>query len=378
GCDRSRYGELGERHAWVQNVPLCVNYGYGGHIDDFFHGRAALQHMDRLRESHQDRPERFRTADAQHQLVGDVAGFEAWEDKDIGPLAERREGVLRQEFGDHRRIRHHLTVHHKLGIPLLDEFGCAADLFGQGMARAAEVRKGEHGHARLHAEAFGHFRRKLGDLRQILGGGLNVDGGVGKEKHVSLGYDNVEAGDFVDVGTSGDDLKRGPDGVGVMLGDARHEAVRIAHVDHHGAKVVVVGHQLARLAARDAAALAKPVEFLGVGVEPGRAIRFDDVKAQLPELQLAQLILDDHRPSQQHRMRDFQVGELVAGPDDLLVLAFGKDDALGRSLRPVTYVTHDFLGAPQPARELITVLFDVNFHLRHSTLHGRLGYRRGL
>src|SRR5208337_1997573 len=53
-------------------------------------------------------------------------------------------------------------------------------------------------------------------------------------------------------------------------------------------------------------------------------------------------------------------------------------DALGRSLRPVTYATHDFLGAAQPARELLTVLFNVNLHLRHSTLHGRLGNRGGL
>src|SRR5208337_1634226 len=42
----SRGGGLGQ--VGVLNVPLSVHYGYGGHIDDFFHSRAALQHVDRL------------------------------------------------------------------------------------------------------------------------------------------------------------------------------------------------------------------------------------------------------------------------------------------------------------------------------------------
>src|SRR5208337_2154463 len=115
-----------------------------------------------------------------------------------------------------------------------------------------------------------------------LGAGLNIYGSVSKEKDVLLGYDNIEAGDFADVGARGDDLKSRSDGVGVMLGNARHKAVRIAHVHHHGAEVVVIVQQLARLAARDAAALAKPVKLLGVGVQPGRAGWLDDLGAQLP------------------------------------------------------------------------------------------------
>ena len=67
-------------------------------------------------------------------------------------------------------------------------------------------------------------------------------------------------------------------------------------------------------------------------------------------------------------MCDLQVGKLTTGADDLLVLAFGKDDALGCGLGPLAYAEHDLLGAPQAARELFSILFDINLHLRHSAL----------
>ena len=84
----SRRGGLGKWHIEVVRLPLSVHDSESGNIDDFFHGRAALQDVDRLRESHQNRAKSFRAADAQHELIGHVAGFEAGEDQNIGLLLQ--------------------------------------------------------------------------------------------------------------------------------------------------------------------------------------------------------------------------------------------------------------------------------------------------
>ena len=54
-------------------------------------------------------------------------------------------------------------------------------LFGERMRSAAKVREGEQGHARLETQLAGKFRRQAGDLRQVFGGRVDVDRGIGKQ-----------------------------------------------------------------------------------------------------------------------------------------------------------------------------------------------------
>ena len=88
--------------------------------------------------------------------------------------------------GDDRGVGLHLAIDHQAGRALPDQIHGAADLVGQRMPRAAEVGEAEHRHARLLVEAPRLFGRHDRDLRQVLGGRLDVDRGVGQEVDVAL------------------------------------------------------------------------------------------------------------------------------------------------------------------------------------------------
>ena len=76
---------------------------------------------------------------------------------------------------------------------------------------------------------------------------------------------HVKAGNAVHAGARADNLKRGANGIGVMLIDAGNKAVGIAHVDHHGAEVIGVEHPLVGFRAGDAIAMTQAEEFIDVG-----------------------------------------------------------------------------------------------------------------
>ena len=54
---------------------------------------AALQHVHRLAQAREQRPDQFRAADPLQQLVGDVAGFQVREDQHVRAALQRAERI---------------------------------------------------------------------------------------------------------------------------------------------------------------------------------------------------------------------------------------------------------------------------------------------
>ena len=71
------------------------------------------------------------------------------------------------------------------------------DLAGRRVRVRSEVREREHRHARHDAEAPGELGGQQGDLRQLLGVGVDVHRGVGEEEEPVLEDQDVGAGDPV-------------------------------------------------------------------------------------------------------------------------------------------------------------------------------------
>ena len=77
-----------------------------------------------------------------------------------------------------------------VGSRSVHELHRLAHLVAQRMFGAAEAGEGEHSNARLHVEAAGLSAVAQCDLHQLLGSGLDVDGGVGQELEVALAGDH--------------------------------------------------------------------------------------------------------------------------------------------------------------------------------------------
>ena len=247
------------------------------------------------------------------------------------------------------------------------------------MTRAAEVGEAEHGHARLLVEAPRLFGRHDGDLRQVFGGRLDVDRGVGQEVDVALLRDHhVHAGHPAQFGADVDHLQRRADGVGIVRGQAADQRVGIVEPHHHAAERGRVQDGLFGLGARDAFALPQAVELLGVLVEAREVVGIDNRRALEVEVQFLDGRADLRRVAQQDGQRDLFVQQDLAGAQDLAFLAFGEHDPLGLALRLVDHAAHDFVGLAQAAFELLAILLDVHRLLRDAGVHGGLRHRRRL
>ena len=125
------------------------------------------------------------------------------------------------------------------------------------MINSAEAGERQHRNAGNEIEASRHVSGAKRNLDQVFGGRLDVHAGIGEKEYFSFtGDDAVAAGDAMQALTHANNLQRGPDRIGKMLGHAGDERVGIAHAHHHGAKNVAVIDQRFGFLERDAAALA--------------------------------------------------------------------------------------------------------------------------
>ena len=74
-----------------------------------------------------------------------------------------------------------------------------------------------------------------------------------------------------------DDLQSGTNGIRVVLRDARDQSVSVAEVNHERTENVAVIDRGSRFRQSHAAALAHPVELLGVHFAPGRHFGIDNI-----------------------------------------------------------------------------------------------------
>src|ERR1035441_7884783 len=220
--------------------------------------------MHWLRHAQEYGANRFRAADADQQLASDVAGFQIGEDQHVGSALQRGEGECRFHLlGTDGDVALYLTIDDEGGVGIAHQVRCPPYLVAQRMLGAAEAGEGEHGHARLNVEPARLFGRAESDLCQVLGGGFNVDRGIGQEVRLALaGDDEIKARDLVDPFANPDHLQRRTNRVGIILGHAGNDGVGVSHADHHGAEDVVIVQRLGGRAQCHAATLSSANELM--------------------------------------------------------------------------------------------------------------------
>ena len=90
----------------------------------------------------------------------------------------------------------------------------SATFFACGWSTEPKFENDEHRDARHDPERLHDAARADGDLRQLLGGGIDVDRRVSTEDNVLLEDEHVEAAHDLGLGMRADDLERGTNGLG--------------------------------------------------------------------------------------------------------------------------------------------------------------------
>src|SRR6185437_13134846 len=97
------------------------------------------------------------------------------------------------------------------------------------MPRTAEIRERQQSHARLDTEAARGFGRGERDFSEVFRIGLDIDRRVRQKINVAaLRNQQVKTRDSAKTFAHGNYFKGGPDGVGIMLGKAADQRVRVA------------------------------------------------------------------------------------------------------------------------------------------------------
>ena len=244
------------------------------------------------------------------------------------------------------------------------------------MARRTERRKGEHGDARHDVVALHGVGNGDGDLSQVLGRWLDVHGGVGEEVDLALGRDDhVHAGDALHILFFGNQFERGPDRVGVVLGNAGDQRVGVAGMHHHRGEARAGAHVARRFGHRDALAAAHAQILLQIGVPVFAANGIDDLDLSVEvQVQFGGAAANRLLVAKQDGESDVLVHQNLGGAQDFVLIALGKDDALGMALRLMDDHAHDLLRLAEPALERFAVLVDVDVALRDAALHGGAGH----
>ena len=151
-----------------------------------------------------------------------------------------------------------------------------------------------------------------------------------------------------------------------MPADAADEAVGRAGVDHEQAVQRRVVEQRRRLDGRDALAAAESQEPVEVAVAVRRVGRVDDLDVAELETQVAHLEPHQRRVAQKDRARDALLDHDLAGAQDLLVRAFGEDDALGTAAGADAHPPQELALEPEQALEAVAIGLGIDLAARHA------------
>ena len=118
-------------------------------------------------------------------LVGGVAGVEIGEDEHGGVTGDVRARLdfLLGDLGVDGGVVLHGTFDFELWVRALQDVGGRLDLFDHGAGAAGPRRVADHGDARVDAERRGRLGGGGGNLAQLIGSGVHVDGAISEDQH---------------------------------------------------------------------------------------------------------------------------------------------------------------------------------------------------
>ena len=214
--------------------------------------------------------------------------------------------------------------------PLAGNGRCLPNLVHIGPLARGAGGIGEHGHPGFDIEHGGGVRRADGDLGQLLGIGVRVDGAVTKDQDPGVEAHEKDAGDQAGPGPGLDNLESRPDGVLGGVGGAGDHPRRQVVIHHEGPEIIAVQHQVLGHLPGDPLVLAQFIISLGELGAPGRGGGVDDGGAA--ELQAegggvveyGLVVAKDGEPDAAAAQDD------IRGPQDALVITLRQHNtALG-------------------------------------------------
>ena len=227
--------------------------GDDGHGVDLGGVAAAGEVVDGGVEAQEHGAVGIEVAQALGDLVADVAGVDLREDEGVGVACHGGAGELQlAHHGGDGGVELHLAVDVEVGVGGLDLLGGLAHLVHGGALAGAVGGVAQHGHLGLDAEGPGAVGALGGDLHQLVGGGIDVDGAVAHGDDLAAAggvgaHQDHAGGDDLVAGLGLHQLQGGTDGVGGGVGGAAQQAVGLAHLHQHGAEVVALLQGLAAL-----------------------------------------------------------------------------------------------------------------------------------
>ena len=147
------------------------------------------------------------------------------------------------QFRHHSHISLHFTINAEIGAGALDNLGRFVDFGRLGVGGAAKVGEAEHGNVRVNVKLFRQVGGIEGDGRQLLGGWLDDHGGVGEEVDAILHQHQVDAAHPAPR-LRAHGLQSRSQHFGIVIGQTGDKGVGFPLIDHHGAIVVGLAHNL--------------------------------------------------------------------------------------------------------------------------------------
>ena len=261
---------------------------------------------------------------------------------------------------------------------MFDQRHCFADLGCERVVGRPKVGEGQESHARFEFELSGKLGGAAGDLGQVFRRGLDIDRGIREEEDPVLDDHDVDTRHQAGARPGAVDLQGGFNDFRVLVGEAGHIGVRVAHLDHHGAEHVRLAHALVGFWQDHALAGAQFMEGFDIFFEAFEVVGIDNGAIQV-ECHFRDLLADHFRAADQDRDADAFILHLGSRTDDLGLFAFAKSNALlgfgglGLVHDEVAHTCALALAEGQ----LFAILVNVDLLAGHAGFHGRFGYRCG-
>mmetsp|Transcript_19762 Transcript_19762/g.42935 ORF Transcript_19762/g.42935 Transcript_19762/m.42935 type:complete len:356 (+) Transcript_19762:666-1733(+) len=219
-----------------------LNGGDTNGVDNVGHSAPPAEVVDWLEQPLHDRPHGDRACGLLHRLVRVVACVEVREHEDCGFARHLTRAFDLDSCNS--GVNSCVVLDGALDLDvrpgLLDDGHCLGHPLDLRPCSRAQGGVGEHGNTRLHTKGCCCVCADHGDLRQLLAGGVHVDGAVTVHQHTVRQAHEEDGGDQGGDAWQLQDLHCWPDGGCGGVDGSRHHAVSVPAVHHHHAERVDV------------------------------------------------------------------------------------------------------------------------------------------
>ena len=303
------------------------------HLVDFLGIAAAGQVVDGRVQTLQDGAVSLKAAQTLCNLVADIASIDVGEDEGIGVTGNLRAGGLQlADFGGNGGIKLQLAVDLQLRMSLLDAGSGVAHLVN-GLTLAGTLGGvGQQSNAGINAKDLSGVSGLDGGLNNLVLRRINVDGAVAHGDALIAAHQDEAGTDGLDAGLALDQLQSRTDGVSGGVSGAAQQAVGLAHLDQHGAKVIALGQSGTALLVGHFA-LAQLNHFGNHCVKLRVSGGIKDLGTGDIKIAVGSSLFDGLGLAQQDDLQGLASQQTAGGGQDTSIGALSKDDGLRLGLQ---------------------------------------------